>query len=340
MIPAVDRPAPELASTELSGTPVREVVRSGSDPEAALEFYREVYDGRDMAFEPSPERFGFRYRATGDDRVSLRTSSVSAARSGILAPERQYLLAWSVEGGIVVDDDRADAVTLRPGVPVLYPAGRPFHVWAPPGTKHLVHVDADFLEAVAVVGTDSAPVPLAFPVTAQPDRLVGLQTVLRRVARPLLDVSVVGPDRAALDLRLAEAVLAAFRTGAGPPERVAPAGNVERAKAFMHAHFDRVLAATDIAAAADVSVRTLQEGFQRREGSTPMAYLRDLRLEKARLGLQLADPRETSVAMVAHSCGFRHMGRFSGSYRDAYGEYPGDTLRGRRRLVGAADIVG
>ncbi len=71
-----------------------------------------------------------------------------------------------------------------------------------------------------------------------------------------------------------------------------------------------------------------------------MAYLRDLRLEKARLGLQLADPRETSVAMVAHSCGFRHMGRFSGSYRDAYGEYPGDTLRGRRRLVGAADIVG
>ncbi len=114
MIPAVDRPAPELASTELSGTPVREVVRSGSDPEAALEFYREVYDGRDMAFEPSPEGFGFRYRATGDDRVSLRTSSVSAARSGILAPERQYLLAWSVEGGIVVDDDRADAVTLRP----------------------------------------------------------------------------------------------------------------------------------------------------------------------------------------------------------------------------------
>ncbi|MCT9622871.1 helix-turn-helix domain-containing protein [Curtobacterium sp. C2H10] len=336
MIPAADRPPAESSTAEVRRTSVREVLQSGTDPDEALEFYRGVYDGHDMAFAPSSSSFGFRYRATGDGRLSLRTSSVSAARSGFLAPERQYLLAWSVEGGIVVDDD----VLLRAGVPVMYPAGRPFHVSAPAGTKHLVHFDADFLEAVAVVGTDAAPVPLAFPVTVSAERLAPLQAVLREVARPLLDVAVVDADRAALDLRLAEAVLGAFRSDADRRGTAAPAGTVERAKAFMYAHFDRTIAATDIAAAAEVSVRTLQEGFQRREGSTPMAYLRDLRLEKARLGLQLADPRETSVATVAHSCGFRHMGRFSGSYFSMYGEYPGDTLRGRRRLIAAADIVG
>ncbi|MGN8049921.1 helix-turn-helix domain-containing protein [Curtobacterium sp. 22159] len=316
-----------------------EVVRTGTDPEEALAFYSGVYDGHDMAMEPDGQPFGFRYRATGDDRVTLRTSSVTAHRSGVLAPERQYLLAWSIEGGIVVDADRDDAVTLRPGVPVMYPAGRPFHASAPPGTQHLVHFDADFLEAVAVAGTDEAPAPLAFPVAIPPERLAGLQSVLREVARPMLDVSVVDGDRDVLDLRLAEAALEAFRPAAEHPSPTIPVGGVERAKAFMAAHFDRPLASVEIATAAGVSVRTLQEGFQRREGTTPTAWLRDLRLAKARLGLQLADPHETSVAEIAQSCGFRHMGRFSGAYVSAYGEYPGDTLHGRRRHSGAADIV-
>ena len=321
-------PEPEVRRTH-----VGEVVRSGSDPAEALELYREVYDGRDMEFAPSTTPFGFRYRATGDGHVSLRTSSVSAHRRGFLAPDRQYVLAWSVEGGIVIDDDRKDAVTLRPGVPVVYPAGRPFHASAPPGTQHLVHFDADFLEAVAVVGTDAPPTPLVFPVAVGPDRLTPLLSVLREVAPTMLDPSVVDGDRAVLDLRLAEAAIEAFRLADEAVARSGPAGTVERAKEFMYAHFARPLAATDIAAAADVSVRTLQEAFQKHEGSTPMAFLRDLRLEKARLGLQLADARETSVAAVAHSCGFRHMGRFSGAYYITYGEYPGDTLRGRRRLV-------
>ena len=328
---------PPPVDTDVRRTRVSEFVRRGSDPEEARAFYQQVYDGRDFAFAPGAEPFAFRYRATGDGRVSLRTSSVSACRSGILAPDRQYVLAWSVEGGIVLDDDRDDdAVTLRPGVPVMYPAGRPFHAWAPPGTQHLVHFDADFLEAVAVVGSDASPTPLTLPVTAQPERLGPLLSVLREVAPTMLDPLVVDGDRAVLDLRLAEAAIEAFHPVDERIARSTPASTVARAKAFMYAHFDRPLAATDIAAAADVSVRTLQEAFQRYEATTPTAWLRDLRLEKARLGLQLADVHETSVAAVAHSCGFRHMGRFSGAYAARYGEYPADTLRGQRRLIAVA----
>ena len=324
------------------GTSVRESIVSGTDPEHAVAFYRQVYDAPEYAFGQTgtrtdlQPRFAFRYRATGDGHVSLRTSSVSRRRSGVLAPQRQYVLAWSLAEDGAVDDDRDDAVPLRTGVPVMLPARRPFHAWSGAGTMHLVHFDADFLEAVSVVGTDGSPTPLTFPVAVPPERLVALQAVLRAVARAMLDVTVVDGDRAVLDLRLAEAVLAAFRPVADDQDVVVPVGTLARAKAFVAAHFDRGLTATDIAAAAEVSVRTLQEAFQHQEGTTPMAYLRDLRLEKARLGLQLADARETSVAAVAQSCGFRHMGRFSAAYVAAYGEYPVDTLRGRARLVAVA----
>lgn len=327
---------PPPVDTDIRRTHVSEFVRRGSDPEEARAFYQQVYDGRDLAFAPGAQPFAFRYRATGDSRVTLRTSSVSACRSGILAPDRQYVLAWSVEGGIVLDDDRDDAVILKPGVPVMYPAGRPFHAWAPPGTQHLVHFDADFLEAVAVVGSDASPTPLTLPVTAQPERLGPLLSVLREVAPTMLDPLVVDGDRAVLDLRLAEAAIEAFRPVDEGAARSTSASTVERAKAFVYAHFDRPLTATDIAAAADVSVRTLQEAFQRYEATTPTTWVRELRLEKARLGLQLADVHETSVAAVAHSCGFRHMGRFSGAYAARYDEYPADTLRGQRRLIAVA----
>ena len=337
MIIATDVPPAEDHAVELRRTSVREVLRSGTDPDEARAFYESVYDGRDLVFQPDDEEaFSFRYRSTGDGRVSLRTSSVSVQSTGVLAPERQYLLAWSVEGGVVVDPDREDGVTLRPGVPVMCPAGRPFTVTAPPGTLHLVHFDADFLEAVAVVGGTDAPVPLAFPVAVPSTRLAPLQRVLREVAEPMLDVDVADGERAMLDLRLAQAVLDAFRPGpdTGPPD--APVAALERAKAYMYAHFARPLSAAEIAAAADCSVRTLQETFQRQERTTPSAFLRDLRLEKARLALQLADARETSVSAVAHSCGFRHMGRFSGAYGARYGEHPGETLRGQRRRIAVA----
>jgi len=337
VITATDVPPAEDHVAEQRRTSVRQVVRSGTEPDEARAFYESVYDGHDLDFRPDDDApFTYRYRSTGDGRVSLRTSSVTAYRSGVLAPERQYLLAWSVEGGVVLDPEREDGVTLRPGVPVMCPAGRPFMATAPPGTLHLVHFDADFLEAAAVVGRASAPVPLAFPVAVPSARLAQLQRTLREVAGPMLDVAVVDDERAVLDLRLAEAVLDAFRPDpdVGMPD--VPVTTLERAKAYMYAHFARPLSASEIAAGADTSVRTLQETFQRHEASTPTAFLRDLRLEKARIALQLADARETSVAAVASSCGFRHMGRFSGAYAERYGEHPGDTLRGQRRMIAVA----
>ena len=100
-----------------------------------------------------------------------------------------------------------------------------------------------------------------------------------------------------------------------------------RAKEYICAHIDDPLTATGIADACGLSVRALQQGFQISMQTSPMRYLRELRLRKVREDLLIADPETTSVAEIAHRWGFGHLGRFAGFYRDVYGERPSAALR-------------
>jgi AraC-like DNA-binding protein len=102
---------------------------------------------------------------------------------------------------------------------------------------------------------------------------------------------------------------------------------VKRAIDAMEAEPERPFTVNSLAAIAGTSVRTLQEGFRQHVGVSPMAYLRRLRLSRAHDDLCTADPREETVANVAHRWGFAHLGRFAGAYRAEYGQAPADTLR-------------
>lgn len=82
-----------------------------------------------------------------------------------------------------------------------------------------------------------------------------------------------------------------------------------------------------LATQSHVSVRTLQLSFQRHLGVSPMTYLRTVRLRHARAELRAADPYRTTVASIAHSWGFTHLGRFADMYASTYGELPSETLR-------------
>jgi AraC-like DNA-binding protein len=84
----------------------------------------------------------------------------------------------------------------------------------------------------------------------------------------------------------------------------------------------------DIAAAAGVSVRTIQSLFAQELTQTPTSYLKNARLERARY--DLADARANSgvsVTGVALRWGFTHLGRFATTYRARFGESPSQTLR-------------
>jgi len=73
----------------------------------------------------------------------------------------------------------------------------------------------------------------------------------------------------------------------------------------------------------------VQHAFRRHLDTTPMAYLRAVRLAGARRDLLAADPGDgTTVTAAATRWGFAHQGRFGATYRRAYSESPGRTLRG------------
>jgi len=87
---------------------------------------------------------------------------------------------------------------------------------------------------------------------------------------------------------------------------------------------------TELAAEVSVSVRSLQEAFRRTLNTTPMAYLRQLRLEKVHDELATAAPGTVNVTEAAARWGFAHLGRFATAYRSEYAERPSDTLRSAR----------
>lgn len=102
---------------------------------------------------------------------------------------------------------------------------------------------------------------------------------------------------------------------------------VRRIEDFIEANAAEALTVEALARVAGISVRSVHEGFRRWRGTTPLEHLRAVRLERARAALRAADPSLTSVARIATSWGFNHLGRFSQDYRRRFGESPSVTLR-------------
>jgi transcriptional regulator GlxA family with amidase domain len=100
-----------------------------------------------------------------------------------------------------------------------------------------------------------------------------------------------------------------------------------RARSFIEENPSLELCVADIARAADVTPRTLQVAFRRHLDTTPMHYLRAIRLAHAHQALRAAERGDGStVSRVALDWGFQNPSRFAAYYRQAYGRPPSETL--------------
>jgi AraC-like DNA-binding protein len=108
----------------------------------------------------------------------------------------------------------------------------------------------------------------------------------------------------------------------------ASAVTARRAAVFIDENAGHEISADDIAAAAHVSMRAVQLAFRRHLGTTPMSYLRRVRLERAHRELLAADPARTTVTAVASRWGFASPSRFTAYYRASFGALPSQTLQG------------
>lgn len=133
---------------------------------------------------------------------------------------------------------------------------------------------------------------------------------------------------------VAAAVLAVFPNTAltaypRGPGHVAPR-LVRRAAAYIEAHAGEPIGLADVAAATGIGARALQYGFVRHYGTSPIGYLRRIRIERAHRELLAADatgPAGPAVAAVAARWGYARPERFAALYRQAYGVPPAHTLR-------------
>lgn len=101
---------------------------------------------------------------------------------------------------------------------------------------------------------------------------------------------------------------------------------VARAQEFIRMNVGEAIGPEDIAAAAEVSARTLFAGFKTYLNTTPMRYLKDMRLDLVREALSGNEPRQASVTTIAMNYGFLHLGHFCAAYRQRFGELPRETL--------------
>ncbi|GGX84412.1 AraC family transcriptional regulator [Streptomyces minutiscleroticus] len=196
--------------------------------------------------------------------------------------------------------------------------------------------ERSFVEATGGV-YDELDGPLRLP--SREPRSRALAQAWKRTVTYLTDDVLANPEARAEPLvmsnaerMLAAATAAAFPRTAAPGEPSdrsdATPPLLRRAVAYIESHPDADIGVADIAAAVHVSPRALQYAFRRHLDTTPVAYLRQVRLDHAHQDLRRADPSDgDTVASIALRWGFLHQGRFARLYRDAYGTSPGHTLR-------------
>ncbi len=102
-----------------------------------------------------------------------------------------------------------------------------------------------------------------------------------------------------------------------PRSPAAPA-QLRRAEAFMAAHADQAVSLADVAAAAGCGTRALQLAFRRFRGTTPLAALREARLQGVRAALVSGAPG----LATARRFGFSNATRFRLAYVRRFGEEP------------------
>jgi AraC-like DNA-binding protein len=118
-----------------------------------------------------------------------------------------------------------------------------------------------------------------------------------------------------------------------PPSREPLPTSLVRALDWLKGRLEEPVQLADLAAVAGVRPRTLESHFRLHLRTTPLGWVRRLRLARARQALQAAAP-DTSVTAIAMASGFTQLGRFSAVYRRQFGELPSQTLRANRTRIG------
>jgi AraC-like DNA-binding protein/ribosomal protein L34 len=308
-----------------------------TEPDVAHEWLQAVYADYQPEESNSRRDFGFRARHRQVGRSSVSRLHYSMSADNNVAPSDTLLVLQPTHGAMKVSLGRDEEV-VPPGAPVLFPPHQAVSaLWADIDAECVCLHAAD-VERVVVEKTGIETVSLRFTGIRPMSPSLGRHW--DHLVQHLVDAVLRHPEVAANPLiagqltdLLAAAVLDTFpstRLADHPriPPGYATPAVVRRAIVFIEDNADREMTLSEVAAAAGIGARGLQAAFLRHQETTPTAYARRVRLERAHRQLQDADPagRET-VAAIAARWGFADPSRFASEYEQTYHRSPSETLR-------------
>jgi AraC-like DNA-binding protein len=100
---------------------------------------------------------------------------------------------------------------------------------------------------------------------------------------------------------------------------------VRRVEEYITANWNHPITVEALASAAGASTRSIFKAFKDSRNCSPMAFVKSVRLQRAREMLQRPEGG-TTVVSTAFACGFLNPGHFARDYRLAFGELPSVTL--------------
>jgi AraC-like DNA-binding protein len=114
------------------------------------------------------------------------------------------------------------------------------------------------------------------------------------------------------------------------PQAMAP-WQVRRVEEWIDVHWRQSVTLETLVEISGASLRTIFATFKTARGYTPMAYLKQVRLNAAREMLLKAEPGAT-VTAISFACNFLNSSHFARDYERQFGELPSETLRRGRTL--------
>lgn len=128
---------------------------------------------------------------------------------------------------------------------------------------------------------------------------------------------------AAVSTRIVHSILRAAHGVKPPRPEIASRMEINRVIEHLHRCFGEKVTVEEMAGVAAMSPSHFSRVFRKETGSSPMNYLIDLRLSKARRLLVAGEPCITSVAL---RCGFSSSSHFTDSFRKRFGCPPSDVM--------------
>jgi AraC-like DNA-binding protein len=310
------------------------------DPDKAAAFLESSYGVRLRLSVLDPRRDGGALLShTRFDAGAFAIEEVSVAGELKSAPDalEKVRVLWVHRGAIESDCEGMSGIAGAGDLTMTAQHDLPYETRSRDLTMTAVLLDPQLVASVATgLPVDTAPLPIRFlefePTDARASRL-WKETVT------FVKETLLGADAAATPLVLGQAgrLLAAATLAAFPNTIASDRGKrdstdqpvlLRRAVEFIEANADQDIALADIAHAVHVSSRAVQYMFRRHLDTTPLQYLRRLRLQHAHEDLTTANRSTDTVAGIAARWQFTHTGRFAVSYREVYGHSPHETLRG------------